>query len=53
MCREAYAPYSLKNVGISFEFKDESLVVKNRNMKRYCVEGEHQGAKITIRTLTC
>ncbi len=33
--------------------KDDSLVVKNRNMKRYCVEGEHQGAKITIRTLTC
>ena len=31
--------------------KDDSLVVKNRNMKRYCVEGEHQGAKITIRTL--
>ena len=33
--------------------KDDSLVVKNRNMKRYCVEGEHQVAKITIRTLTC
>ena len=31
--------------------KDDSLVVKNRNMKRYCVEGEYQGAKITIRTL--
>jgi len=27
------------------------LVVQNKNMKRYCVEGEHQGAKIIIRTL--
>jgi cytidine deaminase len=26
MCREAYAPYSLKPVGISLEFKDNSLV---------------------------
>ena len=33
--------------------KDDSLIVKNRSMKRYCVEGEHQGAKITVRTLTC
>ena len=31
--------------------KDDSLVVKNRNMKRYCIEGESPGAKIIIRTL--
>ena len=33
--------------------KDDSLIVKNRSMKRYCVEGENPGAKITVRTLTC
>ena len=31
--------------------KDDSLVVQNKNMKRYCVDVEHQGAKIIIRTL--
>ena len=32
--------------------KDDSLVVKNRSMKRYCVEGEHPGAMITVRPLS-
>lgn len=32
--------------------KDDSLVVQNRNTKRYCVAGENPGAKIIIRTLS-
>ena len=32
--------------------KDDSLIVQNRNSKRYCVAGENQGAKIIIRTLS-
>ena len=32
--------------------KDDSLIVQNRNSKRYCVAGENPGAKIIIRTLS-
>jgi len=32
--------------------KDDSLIVQNRNSKRYCVAGESPGAKIIIRTLS-
>ena len=31
--------------------RDDSLVVSNRNTKRYCVKGENPGAKIIIRAL--
>tara|TARA_Y100001963_G_scaffold60044_1_gene83896 strand:+ start:466 stop:915 length:450 start_codon:yes stop_codon:yes gene_type:complete len=31
--------------------RDDSLVVLNRNTKRYCIEGENPGAKIIIRVL--
>ena len=47
--RSTYDALSESSGGIVI--KDDALIVQNRNMKRYCVEGEHQGAKITIRTL--
>ena len=31
--------------------KDDSLVVRNKNEKRYCSEDEHPGAYITVRSL--
>ena len=47
--RSTYDALSESSGGIVI--KDDALIVQNRNMKRYCVEGENPGAKITVRTL--
>jgi crossover junction endodeoxyribonuclease RusA len=47
--RSTYDALSESSGGIVI--KDDALIVQNRNMKRYCVQGENPGAKITVRTL--